>query len=133
MKTVSESDLARVLLHCIDFAEGTGNVYKPGDDFFNSVKKMSESQVLFSLQALKAKGLIDISTADFPESRNIYYIAIAEDKAYLYIAEREESRRSHLKNWRWNIAAALITGFVSTMFGAIIGALLARVSFIFWP
>ena len=126
-RRISEKDLERVLLGCISAANDAGMVCRP-TGFFTSFRGLSEENVLSSLHVLDSRGVIEIRAADLPDSKNITFIKPLY-KSNEYLVEREEARRSYWKNWRWNIAAALITAVAA----AFLGAFLARASQAIWP
>ena len=126
-KNITEKHVEKILISAINASEDGYTLYKP-TSFFDSVKGFSEAEILLILQTLDSRGALVMHRADFPESRNIHYIEFT-GKSYDYVIRCNEARKQWQRNWRWNIIAALI----STGFGAVIGAALARLSLSIWP
>ena len=124
---IREKDLVRVLSYVISQSCDSGVIRKP-TWLSSPPKALSKVDIWPSLQALSAKGAIEVHLADFPESDNIDYIRPL-DAAYEYLLERAEARKAFWTSWRWNIYATIFTALVSSL----LGALLARVSQIIWP
>jgi len=126
-KQLSEKELVRVLNGVITHLDENGIIYMP-NEFFYSFPGLSDDDVLFALLALEGKGAVYLNYENIPECKNVYFIQL-KDHAYSFLVDCEDRRKSHMKNWRWNIWAAVITA----VFSSLLGATLARVSQFIWP
>ena len=127
---MKEKNVLNVLRHCAD-NPGNGGAYRLPVMVAARFPKMNESEVYSALDYLHAKGYIALKREVLPpqgEGLSGYSAQILAE-GYDYLMSAEKGLKLFRKEWRWNLASALITALVS----ALLGAGLARLSLLIWP
>jgi hypothetical protein len=126
---LNEKNIVTVLKYCV-------NTVGREKEFILPVKvaanfpKIPEEDVYATFDYLHKNEYIKIHQDLISPNENAseYRIEVL-NSAFNYLLAEEKSRRDFRKNWKWNIWAAIFTAVISSL----LGALLARVSQIFWP